>query len=509
VKPGRVYLVGAGPGDPGLITVKGLDCLKRADVVLYDRLLGMELLDSARPEAERVYVGKNSERRSMDQDEINRLLIENAQAGHTVVRLKGGDPFVFGRGGEEGEALARHGVPFEVVPGVSSATAVPAYAGIPVTHRGCASSFTVVTGHEATGKDSSSIAWDRLATGADTLIFLMAVANLADIVDKLVQNGLTPSTHVALIHQGTTPTQKTLIGTLADIATMAEEERIRPPAVLVLGEVVRLRERLRWFDSQPLFGKRVLVTRPVHQASAMNGLLRERGARPVEMPVIGIKDATDVKRLDETIRSLGDYQWVVFTSANGVEAFGQRLKALGLDARRLAHTSIGAIGQATGGSLALLGLRADYVPEDHTSQGFLDGLDEREVKGLRFLLLRADIATPDLADGLAAMGADVSDVTAYRTVPTTDSISMGKEALLAGEIDVVTFTSSSTVRALVAALGPEWRAVNSAKVACIGPVTAATAVEADLRVDVEAGQHTVPGLVEAIEQYFQQEAESK
>ena len=509
MKHGKVYLVGAGPGDPGLITVKGLDCLQRADVVLYDHLLSPRLLDSVRPEAEKIYVGKMSNHHSMKQDEINRLIVEKAQEAEVVVRLKGGDPFVFGRGGEEAEELSKNNIPFEIVPGISSAVAVPAYAGIPVTHRGCASSFAVVTGHEDPSKGKSSIAWDNLTKGTDTLVFLMGVGNLAFIVESLIAHGRHPSTPIALIRQGTTPEQQTIVSTLREIVAQAEEKAFEPPAVIVVGEVVGLRETLRWFDNQPLFGKRVLVTRARHQASALSRLLLERGAYPIEMPVIGIRQASDVQELDRAISDLKSYHWLVFTSTNGVEAFGQRLAALGLDARHLGGVRIGVIGQATANALEGMGLRSDYVPQQYTSRGFLDGLNGKKVNDFQFLMLRADIASPELADGLRELGAEVHDVTAYRTVSTAETTSEGKEALLAKEIDIVTFASSSTVRNLMAALDLDSAAVNGATVACIGPATADTAREHGLKVDVVARQHTIPGLVEALEHHFQREGEEK
>ncbi|MBA7504225.1 Siroheme synthase [subsurface metagenome] len=503
MKRGKVYLVGAGPGDPGLLTVKGLDCLKQADVVIYDRLLDDSLLGTARPNAEKLYVGKSARCHSMEQEAINRLLVEKAQQGKIVVRLKGGDPFVLGRGGEEAEALAMKHVPFEVVPGVSSALAVPAYAGIPVTHRRLASSFTVVTGHEAADKDESTIAWDKLSTCADTLVFLMAVGNLGHIVDRLIQNGRPPSTPVAVIANGTSHRQQTIVGTLEDIVSRAEQENFQPPAVIVVGEVVRLRERLRWFDSQPLFGKRILVTRARHQASQLSQLLLKRGAVPIEMPAIEIQPPPTHDGLDQAILNLKNYHWIIFTSANGVDAFFHRLCSLNLDARWLKDVRIGAIGSATASALEQRGLRADCVPKKYTSKSLLAQLQHQDITGCRVLLPRADIAGKELTLGLAQLGAEVHEVTAYRTAPDTRGVSQAKQMLLAGQIDIIAFTSSSTVANLVAALGKKREAMNKALIACIGPKTAATATKAGLRVDIVAQKHTIPGLVEAMEQYFQ------
>lgn len=503
MKRGKVYLVGAGPGDPGLLTVKGLDCLKQADVIIYDRLLDESLLGAARPTAEKLYVGKSARCHSMEQEAINRLLVEKAQQGKIVVRLKGGDPFVLGRGGEEAEALAMKRVPFEVVPGVSSALAVPAYAGIPVTHRRLASSFTVVTGHEAADKDESTIAWDKLSTCADTLVFLMAVGNLGHIVDRLIQNGRPPSTPVAVIANGTSHRQQTIVGTLEDIVSRAEQENFQPPAVIVVGEVVRLRERLRWFDSQPLFGKRILVTRAKHQASQLSQLLLKRGAVPIEMPAIEIQPPPTHDEFDQAILNLKNYHWIIFTSVNGVDAFFHRLYSLNLDARWLKDIRIGAIGSATASALEQRGLRADCVPKKYTSKSLLAQLQHQDMVGCRVLLPRADIAGKELTLGLAQLGAEVHEVTAYRTTPNIGGISQAKQMLLAGQIDIVTFTSSSAVTNLVTALGKKREAMNKALIACIGPTTASTVTKAGLRVDIVAQKHTIPGLVEAMEQYFQ------
>lgn len=505
MKEGKVYLVGAGPGDPGLLTVKGLDCLKQADVIVYDRLLDDSLLGNTRPNAEMIYAGKSAKHHSMEQETINQVLIEKAGQGKIVVRLKGGDPFVLGRGGEEAEALTMSQVPFEVVPGISSAVAVPAYAGIPVTHRRIASSFTVVTGHEASDKDTTTIAWDRISTGADTLLFLMGVSNLEHIVNRLIENGRPPSTPVAMIVNGTTNRQQTLTGTLEDIVSQAERENLQPPAVIVVGEVVRLREQLRWFDNQPLFGKRILVTRAHHQASQLSRLLLRIGAVPVEMPAIEVKPPQNYDHFDRAILNMKDYQWLIFTSVNGVEAFFNRLHTLNLDTRWLGNVRIGAIGSATAGALGQRGLRTDCTPEKHTSQGLLAELRHQDMSGRRVLLPRADIAGKELSLGLSRLGAEVDEVTAYITTAITGGNSPGKKMLLAGEIDIVTFTSSSAVTGLMGTLGAESEALNKTLVACIGPVTAATAGKSGLRVGITAEKHTMPGLIEAMEQYFQKE----
>ncbi|MFC1925347.1 uroporphyrinogen-III C-methyltransferase [Chloroflexota bacterium] len=506
MKQGKVYLVGAGPGDSGLITVKGLDCLKRADVIIYDHLIDDGLLNSANLEAEKIYVGKTAGCHAMKQDDINALLVEKAREGKKVVRLKGGDPFVLGRGGEEAEALSQNRIYFEVVPGVTSAVAAPAYAGIPVTHRGLASSFAVITGHEDPAKGESSIDWEKLATGVDTLVFLMGLGNLSPIVEELIHHGRSPATPVALIREGCRPIQETVTGTLADIVAKAAEREIKPPVVIVVGEVAGLREKLRWFDNRPIFGKSILVTRARHQASALSSLLLEKGAQPVEMPVIQINPVPDTDELDKAILNLGTYHWIVFTSVNGVEAFFNRLHALKLDTRWLKGSKIGTMGPATAAALRENGLYPEYVPEIYTSQGFIDGLRRnRDIKGCKFLLPRADIAPKDLIYELEKMEAKVHEITAYRTVAASGDVSRGKQMLNAGEIDIVTFASSSTVTNLVKMMGEEWKAINKATVACIGPQTAATAEKAGIRVDIMASEHTIPGLVEAIEECFQRD----
>lgn len=502
VRRGKVYLVGAGPGDPGLVTVKGLDCLKKADVVVYDRLIDDTLLNATPPEAERIYVGKGTGSRAMEQEDINQLLVNKAREAKTVVRLKGGDPFVLGRGAEEAEALAVNHIPFEVVPGISSALAVPAYAGIPVTHRRLASSFTVVTGHEDAEKDKSSIAWDKISAGGNTLVFLMGVGNLGHIVDQLIRNGKSPATPVAVISRGTGPGQRTVVGTLEDIAGQAHKESLQPPAVIVVGEVVRLREQLRWFDNLPLFGKRVLVTRAEHQAGELSRMLLEHAAMPVELPAIEIGPPPAWEELDQAILGLKSYHWIVLTSVNAVQVFWGRLCALNLDARWLAGIRIGAIGPATAGALEARGLRPDYLPDIYTGQGFLVGLGSQDITGSRVLLPRADIAGSELADGITGLGGEVHQITAYRTAAPNAVVQQGKQMLLRGEIDVITFTSASTVNNLLSMLGGEWEVVKRAKLASIGPSTTAALDQKGLKADIVAEEHTIPGLVEAMEQYF-------
>ncbi len=495
---GRVYLVGAGPGDPGLITLKGVRCLEAADAVVYDRLVDRRILGHASPGAELIDVGKFRGGGSR-QDDINALLVELAKSGKTVVRLKGGDPFVFGRGGEEAEALADSGIPFEVVPGVTSAIAAPAYAGIPVTHRGLASSVTFVTGSEVPDKHSA-VAWDRLAQQGGTLVILMGWENLAQIADALIEHGRPPDTPVALVRWGTEPVQQTVTGTLQDIVVKAERASLSPPVVAVVGEVVRLREKLRWFDNRPLFGKRVLVTRTRAQAGALSDMLAERGAQPIELPTIEIKPLADFSALDSALRSLESYGWVVFTSANAVEAVFNRLYALGQDARAFHCSKVAAIGPATAESLRSRGIAADFVPNSFVAEEIVEGFRSRGISSGRVLLPRADIARKSLRDGLSAIGLEVDEVAVYHTVAPDDLFERARAVVSEG-IEIVAFTSSSTVKNLVDALDGDVSALAASTVACIGPITADTARELGIRVDIVAREHTIEGLVESLESY--------
>ncbi|MDO8687453.1 MAG: uroporphyrinogen-III synthase, partial [Dehalococcoidales bacterium] len=376
--------------------------------------------------------------------------------------------------------------------------------GIPVTHRGVASSFAVVTGHEDPGKTNSSIKWAKLATGVDTLVFLMGLQNLPEIVAQLLKHGRSADTPVAVVKDGTRPEQKTAVGSLSDIVAKVEEQHFTSPAVIIVGEVVRLRDKLRWFDNRPLSGKRILVTRSRHQASVLSKLLSAQGAQPVELPAIDIRATANTQELDRAISNLAGYHWLIFTSVNGVEAFFQRLISLKLDSRALSGLKIGAIGSATASVLQAKGIVPDYLPEVYTSQGLLAGLSRFNIAGQRFLLPRADIADKELTDGISQLGAVADDVAVYQTVAPRAAISQAKEMLLAGEIDVITFTSSSTVSNLAAVFEKGSPVFNSAKIACIGPKTAETAAKAGLRVDIVAREQTIPGLVAAIEQYFKE-----
>ncbi|MBI5304590.1 MAG: uroporphyrinogen-III C-methyltransferase [Chloroflexi bacterium] len=485
---GQVYLIGAGPGDPGLITVKAVECLRRADVVVYDRLVAPVLLDYARADAEKIYVGKASSDHTLPQNEINTLLVQKAREGKIIARLKGGDLFVFGRGGEEALALVDAGIEFEIVPGISSAIAAPAYAGIPVTHRGVATSFTVATGHFENSEFE--------IRNSETRIFLMGVENLERIVESLQDDRVAANTPAALVRWGTTTQQETRVGTLENIVEVARG--LQPPAVLIVGNVVALREKLQWFEARPLFGKRILVTRAREQASEFSRMLRDLGAEPIEFPVIRIAPLDDYHPLDDALTQ--HYDWVIFTSVNGVNAVWHRLAAIGRDARAFAGTKLCAIGPATAEQLASHGLRADFVPRD--ASRIAEGIvaDIGDVNGKRVLLPRADIARENLAHDLRARGAIVDEVVAYRTVtidandPSAQHI---RDLLAAGEIDAITFTSSSTVRGFCSVIKSEIEN-RKLKIVCIGPITAQTARDLGLRVDVTAREYMLEGLTRAL-----------
>jgi len=506
VKMGKVYLVGAGPGDPGLITLKGAECLARADAVVYDHLVSRCILDHAPASADKIYAGKMGGSHCAEQDDINHLLVKLAASGRIVVRLKGGDPYLLGRGSEEAAKLNAAGIPFEVVPGITSASAVPAYAGIPVTQRGLASSLTILTGHEDPTKRNSHIRWDMLAKSGSTLVILMGMQNLPRITALLLKHGMKPGTPAAVIRDGTLPTQFTVAGTLKSIAVKAGKAGMTAPAVIVIGRVVNMRRYLRWFDLFPLFGKRVLVTRAGSQAGNFERLLIERGAQPVLFSSIEIRPIAGKQDLDRSISGLKEYDWVVFTSVNGVDAFFRRMNDLKLDSRALAGLKIGAIGPMTARSLCERGITADYIPGVYTGQGFIRGLSKSTAGGKRFLIPRADIADDEITAGLKKLGAQVDNIAVYHTARPRRKLDRLKNLLLPGNLDVITFTSSSTVTNLLAGLGSAGIGRISAKIACIGPKTASTARKTGLKVDILAREQTMAGLIEAMEDYFRKEA---
>lgn len=498
-----VYLVGAGPGDPGLLTIKGMECIQQARVLVYDRLVNPELLKFAPEDCEMIYVGKSPDRHTLRQEEINQLLVDKAKEKGIVTRLKGGDPFVFGRGGEEAETLRENGIAFEIIPGISSSIAAPAYAGIPVTHREVASSFAVITGHEDPEKSASSINWENLATGVDTLVFLMGVGNLSYIVENLTKYGRKPSTPVALVRWGTTKRQKTLVGTLENIVELVKESGFTSPAVTIVGEVVNLRDTLKWFEDKPLFGKRVLVTRARAQASNLSSLLAKQGAEIIEFPAIEIQPPKSYQKLDQAIEEIAEYDWIVFTSVNGVDYFSDRLVLKDRDWRDLKGLKICAIGPKTAERLSELGLKIDYVPPEYRAEGIIEGLKERDIAGKKILLARAAVARDILPGELEALGAKVTVAPTYQTViPKVDQV--GTESLLQGDkIDLITFTSSSTVKnfkKLWESLG-DTDIFAKALTACIGPITANTAKEEGFLIDIQAKEYTIEGLVQAILDY--------
>lgn len=496
---GIVYLVGAGPGDPGLLTVRGRELLGSCDDVVYDALVSDELLAAELGDREvgRHFVGKRGgDTGSARQHEIEALLVRLARDGKRVVRLKGGDPFVFGRGGEEAQALARAGIPFEVVPGVTAGLAGAAYAGIPVTHRGAATAVTLVTGHEDPDKAASGTNWGALARTDATLVLYMGVRTLPDVVRELLAGGRAPETAAAVVERATYSGQRVVTGTLATIADRTREAGVAAPAITIVGDVVRLREEIEWLERRPLAGQRIVVTRARTQASSLSVRLRELGAEVIEMPVIRIEplDAAPLQRaLDDVVA----YEWLIFTSQNAVELVWRAMRTRGIDARSLGHARIAAIGRATADALLAHGLAADVVPERFVAESLVRALEQRDdVEGRRVLLPRAAEARDVLPDGLRALGAEVDVVPIYRTVIDGDGAARVAERLRAGGIDLVTLSSSSTARFFVDAVGPE--AARAAPAASIGPVTSATARALGIRVAVESGQSTIPALVEAI-----------
>ncbi len=506
MRDGKVYLVGAGPGDPGLLTLKARECLSRADVVVYDYLANPILLQYADERAELIYVGKKGGAPSRSQQEINRLIIAKARQGLQVVRLKGGDPFIFGRGGEEAQDLVAAGVAFEVVPGVTSAIAVPAYAGIPLTHRDYTATVAFVTGHEDPTKAESKIAWDKLATGVGTLVFLMGMGNLATIVERLMAHGRSPETPAAVIYRGTTPEQKTVVARLADIVTKVNEAQLEPPSVIVVGEIARLRSELNWFEARPLFGKRIVVTRARAQASRFLRSLADLGAECIEFPTIEIAPPESWEALDDAIRGLEGFEWLLFTSVNGVEHFFRRLELLQKDARDLKGVQIGTIGPETAQAVRSKGVRPDFVPTEYRAEAIVDQFRKWNLKGTRILLPRAARAREILPVELGRMGAEVRVVPAYQTVVPRHDAGRVHGLLAEGWIDLVTFTSSSTVTNFVEMLGLEKESLKElmsrVAVACIGPVTAETAREMGFSVAVTPATYTIEALTESIVQHF-------
>jgi uroporphyrinogen III methyltransferase / synthase len=488
---GKVWLVGAGPGDPGLLTLKGARALAQCDTLVYDYLASQAIVNLAPPDCEKIYVGKKAGQHTLSQDEITALIVRLGREGKKVVRLKGGDVFVFARGGEEAQALAEAGVPFEIVPGITSAIAAPAYAGIPVTHRDHNTSFTIATGHEDPTKGYSSLDFAKLANRKATTIFLMAMGNLAGIVAKLREHGLEGDTPVGIVHEGTKPSQEVVTATLDTIVDEVQCTGITAPAIVVIGDVVRERERIRWFDAQPLFGKRVLVTRPAHQADDFAARLWEAGAEPILAPTIEIVPPPDLAAARDAAARVRDYAWIVFTSRNGVDAFFDRLGELGRDARAFGDVRIAAIGPKTAEALTAHGVRADLIPTAYVNEAVAAALLEHTSAGDRILVYRAHVARDVLPDTLRRHDRDVDVVTAYRTAFVDD-------AALAGKVeraDIVSFTSSSAVTGLLHNLPDAAAVLRNKSVVVIGPITAQTARQAGIVVDAVADEFTVDGLL--------------
>lgn len=501
---GHVYLIGAGPGDPGLITVRGMLCLERADVVIYDYLANDSLLSHARRDAELLYAGKVGGAHNHQQEQINELLIEKALQGKNVARLKGGDPFVFGRGGEECEALLSAGIPFEIVPGVTAAIGAGAYAGIPLTHRDITTSVALVTGHEHPAKDSTEIDWERLSLGNGTVVFYMGVKNLPHITANMMLYGRPPETPVALVRWGTRPDQEVLTGTLADIAAKAKKSGFKAPAITIVGEVVRLREKFRWFDNRPLFGKSILVTRAADQAGEFSAMLEAVGATVRECPTIQIVPPESTEALDSALTELGSFSWIIFTSINTVQYVFGRLHALGLDSRAFGRCSVCAVGPKTAEAITHFGITADLIPQSYKAEGVIDSLRTQDLKGLRVLYPKADRARDLIPRTLGALGAEVIDPVAYRNI-LPDSIAPSLlQALEERAIDCVTFTSSSTVENLAKLLGENrfLHLLEGVAVASIGPVTSKTCLDLGLKVDIEPAHYTLATMTDEIVRYF-------
>jgi uroporphyrinogen III methyltransferase/synthase len=507
-----VYLVGAGPGDPGLITVRGKQLLERAEVIIYDYLASKKLLKYVPKDAEFIYAGKRGGvKHTHTQAEINQMLIDRALSGRLVVRLKGGDPFIFGRGGEEIEEIVKAGIPFEVVPGVTSATAAATYAGIPITHREYTSTVAFVTGHEDPTKKGSKIAWDKLATGVGTIVVYMGIKNLESITQKVIKYGRDPQTPVAVVRWASTSEQRTVVGNLENIAEVVRKNNIKPPSLVIIGEVVNLRDTINWYEKRPLFSKKVVVTRTRDQASELVNLLENYGAECIEYPTISLEKVDSYEILDKSLAEIDSYHWVLFTSINAVDYFFNRLFELGKDVRDLKGPKVAAVGRVTAEALAGRGIKADLLPEEFTGDGLAETLISEGVTGLHILIPRALKAREILPERLSDAGAKVTVAPVYQNVlPKSSGGEQLKDdlrqALEEKSIDMVTFTSSSTVKNFVALLdiSPNelQKLMSGVAVATIGPITAKTAENYGLKPDVQPAEYTIPGLVESIVTYF-------
>ncbi len=508
MKQGMVYLVGAGPGDPGLITVKGRDCLRLADVVVYDFLANPCFLEHTPAAAERIYVGKRKGRHHYPQEKITELLLDLATSGKTVVRLKGGDPFVFGRGGEEAQALAAAGVRFEIVPGVTSAVAAAAYAGIPMTHRDYTTTLGFVTGHEDPAKKLSSLDWDKLATAVGTMVFYMGMANLENICEQLIAHGRKPETPVAIIRWATTPRQETLTGNLLTIVEQVKAADFKPPALIFVGEVVELRDSLRWFDNRPLFGKRVLVTRTAAQVGSFSALLESAGAEAVACPVIEIIPPPSYADLDAAIAALPQTDILILTSANAVDAFFTRLTAGHKDVRDLYGTTVAVVGPKTAEALQSYGLHADLQAEDFRAEGIIRQLMQQGIAGKRILYPRAELARNLINSELTAAGAEVDAPIAYSSRMPDNGEAL-RDLLQAGKVDAITFTASSTVDNFMTLLDDRQNELlGTIPLFSIGPLTSATMTRHNLNIAAESTPSTLEAMIDSLTDYFQKQNNS-
>lgn len=496
---GICYLVGAGPGDLGLVTLRAKELIERADVLVYDALSSPELLHWTKAGCEKIYVGKRAKDHSVPQEEINGIIVEKTKGGKNVVRLKGGDPMIFGRGGEEAAELAAAGVSFEIVPGISSAIAGPTYAGIPVTHRDHNTQLTIFTGHEDPTKGFSSVDYKQLAEAPGTKVFLMGVARLREITSAFIENGAPANTPIALTRWATTGSQKTIQGTLASIADIAEAEEFTSPAVAVIGEVVKEREKINWFEKRPLFGKRIVVTRTRDQAGELSKSLRDLGADVIELPTIRIEGPPDRHEFAELVTHAHEYDWLVFTSPNGVERFFDAFFATYGDARSLGNPRIAAIGNGTAQKIREYRFAVDLIPKRFVAEGLIEAFKDVDVENQTILWIKAAETREVIGQGLTAMGAIVDECISYQTVPETEDLTGARAKLAEEGADMITFTSSSTVEHFFQ-LGLEWP--EDCVAASIGPVTTGTLVEKGMKPEVQSTQHDIPGLTDAIVRYF-------
>jgi uroporphyrinogen III methyltransferase/synthase len=521
MKKGKVYLIGAGPGDVGLLTIKGMKCLQKAEVVMYDFHLNAQILNYINHDAEFIYAGKRGGHHAMTQEEINQAIVDKAKEGKIVCRLKGGDPFVFGRGGEEAEVLVNEGIEFEVIPGVSSSIAAPAYAGIPLTHRKYSSSFAVITGNEDITKPESSIDWSKFSNGFDTLVFLMGVKNISAITSKLIEHGKSPDTPTAVVRWGTRPDQKTVVSTLKDIAEIIKKEKIQPPAVMVIGDVVKLRDTLKWYETKPLFGHRVLITREYTKDYEP---LEDLGAEIFGFPTIEISPPESYKELDESIDKVETYNWIIFTSVNGFQYFMQRLLYINKDVRDLKGIKICAIGTKTADSIKNYGIKVDLIPEEFNAEGLISAIVQKcgsaevqkskraeektselpnfrasVLKGLKILLPRAEIAREVFPEKVRELGGEIDTPTAYRAIKPEKHGKRLKRFLKEGRISVATFTSAATFNNFVDIMGED--AIDTLRditIAVIGPVTANAIEKAGLKVSIMPKEATIKAMVDEI-----------